>query len=143
MSKSNFAVAQSANPNVELVESLYAAFMRGDIDTILSMATPDVSIGLDGRPSDAPMLGHHNDHAGMRDFFRILAEAHDITSFTPQEYYADGDKVFVLGRYGWTMKPSGVKGESEWVHIWTIRDGKAAALRSLNDTALLAEAWRG
>jgi ketosteroid isomerase-like protein len=59
------------------------------------------------------------------------------------EYYADRDKVFVLGRYSWTMKPSGRSGQSEWLHVWTIRNGKVAAVRSLNDTALLAEAWRG
>jgi ketosteroid isomerase-like protein len=143
MSKSNLAVAQAANPNIALVQSLYAAFMRGDIETILSASTPDVTIGLDGRPSDVPMLGHHKGHAGMRDFFRILAETHDITSFSPQEFYADADKVFVAGHYTWVMKPSGLKGGSDWFHIWTIRNGKAAACRSLNDTALLAEAWRG
>jgi ketosteroid isomerase-like protein len=142
MSKSNLALAPR-NPNIELVQSLYAAFMRGDVDFILGRSTPDVTIGLDGRPSDAPMLGHHKGHAGMRDFFRILAESHDITAFTPQEFYSDGDKVFVVGHYTWVMKPSGVKGGSDWFHIWTIRDGKAASCRSLNDTALLAQAWRG
>lgn len=142
MSKSNLAVAQSA-PNIALVESLYAAFGRGDIDSIVAAMASDAIIGLDGRPSDVPCLGHHKGHAGVRQFFKVLAETHDITSFTPQEYYADADKVFVIGRYGWTMKPSGVKGESDWVHIWTIRNGKVAVLRSLNDTALLAEAYRG
>jgi len=142
MSKSNLALVQG-NTNIELVQSLYAAFGRGDIESILASSTPDVTIGLDGRPSDAPILGHHKGHAGMRDFFRILADTHDITSFTPQEFYSDGDKVFVVGHYTWVMKPSGVKGGSDWFHIWTIRDGKAASCRSLNDTALLAEAYRG
>jgi ketosteroid isomerase-like protein len=143
MSKSNLALAQAGNPNIVLVQNLYADFQRGDIDSILAMATPDVSIGLDGRPTDAPILGHHKGHDGMRDFFRILAETHDITSFTPREFYSDADKVFVVGSYTWVMKPSGVKGGSDWFHIWTIRDGKVASCRSLNDTALLAEAWRG
>ena len=143
MSKSNLAVAQSGNPNIGLIQSLYAMFGRGDVDGIVAAATPDVTIGLDGNPKDVPMLGHHKGHAGMRDFFRILAETHDITSFGPQEFYADGDKVFVVGQYAWVMKPSGVKGGSDWFHIWTIRNGKVASCRSLNDTALLAKAWRG
>jgi ketosteroid isomerase-like protein len=142
MSKSALASVQS-NPNIVLVQSLYAAFGRGDIDGIVAMTTPDVTIGLDGRPQDVPILGHHKGHAGVRDFFRILAETHDITSFTPEQFYADADKVFVLGRYGWTMKRSGRSGESEWLHVWTIRNGRISAGRSLNDTALLAEAWRG
>ena len=143
MSKSNLAVVQPGNPNIELVQSLYAAFVRGDIEDILAKASSDVTIGLDGRRTDAPMLGHHNGHAGMRDFFRILAETHDITSFSPHEFYSDGEKVFVAGHYTWVMKPSGVKGGSDWFHIWTIRNGKVLSCRSLNDTALLAEAWRG
>jgi ketosteroid isomerase-like protein len=142
MSKSNLALAQG-NPNTGLVQSLYDMFGRGDVDSIVAAATPDVTIGLDGRATDVPMLGHHMGHAGMRDFFRILAETHDITSFSPQGFYADGDKVFVAGHYTWVMKPSGVKGGSDWFHIWTIRNGRVSSLRSLNDTALLAEAYRG
>jgi ketosteroid isomerase-like protein len=142
VSKSNLALARS-NPNIELIQRLYGDFGRGDIDSIVAATTPDVTFGLDGRPKDVPMLGHHKGHAGVRDFFRILAETHDITSFTPEEYYADRDKVFVLGCYSWTMKPSGRSGQSEWLHVWTVRNGKIAAVRSLNDTALLAEAWRG
>lgn len=142
MSKSNLALAQS-NPNTDLIQALYAAFGRGDIAGIVAATTPDVVWGLDGRPQDVPMLGHHRGPAGVRAFFKVLAEVHDIASFTPQEFYADGDKVFVLGSYRWTMKPSGRSGESDWLHVWTIRDGKVAGMRSLNDTALLAEAYRG
>jgi ketosteroid isomerase-like protein len=142
MSKSNVALAQS-DPNIGLIQSLYAAFGRGDINTIVAASTADVTIGLDGRASDLPMLGQHKGHAGMRQFFKVLADTHDITSFTPQEFYADGDKVFVLGHYGWVMKPSGRAGESDWLHVVTVRNGKVAAWRSFNDTALLAEAWRG
>jgi uncharacterized protein len=142
MSKSNLALAQG-NPNVELIQSLYAAFGRGDIAGIVAATTPDVVWGLDGRPQDMPFLRKFKGQAGVQEFFKVLAEVHDITSFTPEEFYADADKVFVLGRYGWTMKPSGRSGESEWLHVWTIRNGKVAAVRSLNDTALLAEAWRG
>jgi ketosteroid isomerase-like protein len=131
------------NPNIGLIQNLYAAFGRGDIDSIVGSTTSDTVWGLDGRPTDFPFLGQHKGHPGVREFFKILAEVHDITSFTPQEFYADADKVFVIGCYSWVMKPSGRVGSSDWVHIWTIRNGKIAASRSLNDTALLAEAWRG
>jgi ketosteroid isomerase-like protein len=142
MSKSNLALAQG-NPNIGLIQSLYAAFGRGDIAGIVASTTPDVVWGLDGRTQDVPMLGKFNGQAGVQAFFKVLAETHDITSFTPEEFYADADKVFVIGRYSWIMKPSGRAGSSDWLHVWTIRSGKVASMRSLNDTALLAEAWRG
>ena len=142
MSKSNLALAQS-NPNIGLIQSLYAAFGRGDIAGIVAATTPDVTWGLDGRPQDMPLLRRFTGQTGVQDFFKVLAETHDITSFTPQEFYADADRVFVLGDYSWVMKPSGHAGSSDWLHVWTIRNGKVAAMRSLNDTALLAEAYRG
>src|SRR5262245_51547906 len=132
-----------AAANIALVQSLYAAFGRGDIGTIVAAATPDVVWGLDGRPSDIPMLGHHKGQSGVQDFFRLIDETHQITEFTPEEFYADRDKVFALGTYGWTMRKSGRKGKTEWLHVFTIRDGKVSGFRSLNDTALLAEAYRG
>jgi ketosteroid isomerase-like protein len=142
MSKSNLALAQG-NPTIGLVQSLYEMFGRGDIAAIVASVTPDVTWGLDGRPTDMPLLRQFKGPAGVQEFFKVLAEAHDVTSFEPQEFYADADKVFVIGRYSWTMKPSGRTGSSDWLHVWTIRNGKIAAMRSLNDTALLAEAWRG
>jgi ketosteroid isomerase-like protein len=142
MSKSNLALAQG-NPNIGLIQSLYAAFGRGDIAAVMASTTADVVWGLDGRPTDMPFLRRFKGPAGVEEFFKVLAEVHDITSFTPEEFYADADKVFVIGRYSWVMKPSGRAGSSDWLHVWTIRNGKVAAMRSLNDTALLAEAWRG
>lgn len=41
------------------------------------------------------------------------------------------------------MRKSGRSGDTEWVHIFIIRNGKVAAFRLLNDIALLAEAYRG
>ena len=42
MNKSNLAVAQSGNPNIGLIQSLYAMFERGDIASIVASTTPDV-----------------------------------------------------------------------------------------------------
>lgn len=143
MSKSNLALAQQDNPNIELVQTLYAAYGKGDLATVVAAVAPNVVWGLDGRPTDIPMLRRFNGPAGVQEFFKVMSDTHDITSFTPQEFYADADKVLVLGRYSWVMKPNGRVGESDWVHIWTIRQGKIAGFRSLNDTAMLTEAYRG
>src|SRR5262245_45574639 len=105
MSKSNLALAPS-NANIGLIQSLYAAFGRGELDTVVNATTPDVVWGLDGRPTDMPFLRRFHGPAGVAEFFKVMAETHDITAFTPQEFYADGDKVFVTGDYSWVMKPS-------------------------------------
>jgi ketosteroid isomerase-like protein len=45
-------------------------------------------------------------------------------------------------RYAWTMRKSGRSDDTEWLHIFTIRDGKACEWRSYNDTARFAAAFR-
>src|SRR3954471_1106060 len=100
MSKPNLALAQG-HPNIELIQSLYAMFGRGDVAAIVASTTPDVTWGLDGRPTDMRFLRQFKGQAGVQEFFQVLADVHDITSFTPQEFYADADRVFVIGRYSW------------------------------------------
>ena len=49
----------------------------------------------------------------------------------------------MLGDYAITLKKTGKKMESDWAHIFTIRDGKVTRFREFLDTAQAAEAYRG
>jgi len=46
-----------SNPNIAMVQSLYAAFGRGDIDTIIAGASPGIDWESVGRKSDYPAFG--------------------------------------------------------------------------------------
>lgn len=131
-----------SNANVALAQSLYAAFQRGDIATIVSAAAPDIVWQLYGRPKDHPALGVHKGPQGVQKFFGIIADTQDVVSFTPREFYPSGDKVFVRGHYAWTMRKTKKPVSTEWLHIFTIRDGKLAAFDEFTDTAQFAEALR-
>jgi ketosteroid isomerase-like protein len=72
-----------------------------------------------------------------------VADNNDFSEFSPREFYADGEKVFVLGYYAMTLKKNGKKVATDWVHIFTFRGGKVAQFREFLDTALAAEAYRG
>jgi uncharacterized protein len=79
----------------------------------------------------------------VQDFFRIVAETQDMVSFTPQEFYASADHVFVLGHYAWKMRKTGKEADADWVHIFTIKNGQVTSSREFSDTAQFAEALRG
>ena len=130
-----------SNANIKLVQDVYAAFGRRDIPAVLDALTPDVTWGLVGREKDVPMAGIRNGKAGAGEFFRLLTETQELTAFEPRKFAAADDTVFVAGRAAWIMCKSRVAGENEWVHVFTIRDGKISAFRGHQDTGLLAEAY--
>ena len=132
-----------SNDNVSLVQSLYAAFGRGDIDTILAALTPDVNWESVGRPEDFPTLGPRHGIDGVREFFRLVAKSLEFSDFSPRDFHAADGKVFVQGHYEATVRTTGRKAAADWVHIFTVKDGKVSRFREHTDTAQFAEAWRG
>jgi ketosteroid isomerase-like protein len=131
-----------SNSNVAFVQSLYAAFQRGDIGAIATAATPDTIWQVHGRTEDHPALGVHKGPEGVKQFFSIVAETQDVVSFTPRDFYAADDEVFVRGHYAWTIRKTGKPVSSEWLHMFTVRDGKLLGFEEFNDTAQFAEAVR-
>jgi uncharacterized protein len=137
------ALAQGADtPNVTLVKSLYAAFGKGDTATIVAAVAPDVDWEPVGRASDFPTLGPRKGPAAVQEFFGLVGSNLTFSEFSPKEFYAVGDKVFVLGRYAMTVKKTGKSMASDWVHIFTVAGGKVTIFREFLDTARAAEAYR-
>jgi ketosteroid isomerase-like protein len=58
---------------------------------------------------------------------------------TPEEFMASGDAIAVVTRYTGTGKATGKALDVPAVHVWDIRDGKAARFRQFMDTVAYAE----
>jgi uncharacterized protein len=78
----------------------------------------------------------------VQKFFGIIADTQSATDFSPRDFHATGDKVFVLGHYDWTFRKTGKTVSADWVHIFTIKDGKVTSFDEFTDTAQFAEAMR-
>jgi ketosteroid isomerase-like protein len=74
----------------------------------------------------------------VEEFFRLVAENEEFSEFSPREFYAADDKVFVLGHYSLKVKKSGASVSAEWVHVFTLRNGKVTRFREHTDTAQFA-----
>src|SRR3954454_10384678 len=72
-----------SDANVKLVQSLYDAFKRGDIPTIINALAPDVDWQVHGDPKDFPPIGRWTGPDGAQDFFRTIAQHLDVGEFTP------------------------------------------------------------
>jgi ketosteroid isomerase-like protein len=130
----------AAEQNVKLVQDIYAAFLRGDIEAVLSAISDDIVFFVPG-PSQMPTAGTWRGLAGMREFFTKLAQSVEFTAFNPREYVASGDRVVVLGDYAARLRGNNRNASSDWVMAWRIRDGKAVEFREYNDTLAIAEAF--
>jgi ketosteroid isomerase-like protein len=128
--------------NVAIVQNCYGLFFRGDLPGLLEQATPDVMWETVGNPADFPLFGRWPGRDGMSAFFTKLIETLDFTEFTPKEFFASGETVFVNGHYAWTLKANGRSQAMDWVHVFTLKDGLVTSFREHTDTAKFAAAWR-
>jgi ketosteroid isomerase-like protein len=71
----------------------------------------------------------------------MLGETLEFERFEPREFVAQGDTVVVLGYERCVVKPTGHTIEQEWAHVYTLRDGKIAKGRFIEDTAALVVAF--
>ena len=135
--------ASIAAANTALIQDLYAAFGRGDLlPTLAAAADPAIEWESYGRREEFPVAGMHRGMKGLQDFFGTLAETVDFSEFTPKEFVAADDKVVALGHYTMKVKKNGREIACNWVHAYTIRDGKVLSFREYTDTALFAAAYR-
>ena len=128
---------------VSLIKGMYESFGRGDIDGVVAGLTPDIHWRVNGERSEYPLFGVWNGAAEVKQFFAGVAEQEQFSEFSPKEFYAAGDRVFVLGRYAGKITKTGRTFASEFVHVFTLRGGKVCDFHEFNDSARFVAAWRG
>jgi ketosteroid isomerase-like protein len=121
--------------NVETVESMYAAFAKGDIPTVLAALDPSVEwweaesfIYDDGNP----YVGPDAVLAGV--FARIGAEWEGF-AVAPKEVLDAGDTIISQGHYSGTYRLTGKKARAQFAHFFTFRDNKIVKFQQYTDTA--------
>ena len=117
-----------------VVQETYAAFGAGDLPKILSLLAPDCEWEFVG-PSAIPYCGKRTSQDSIQAFFGQVAESDDLHAFEPRELLPSGDHVTVLGWESITPKPRGKTFETEWIHVFTVKNGKITRFKGLYDSA--------
>ena len=125
--------------NLELVQRSYEAFARHDMDGVVADMDPAIEW------HQAQGLPHGGLYRGLdevrRNVFDPLdADWWDEFSADPDELLDAGNEIVVLGRYRGVAKRTGRVLDVPFVHVWTIREGKAVRFRQFLDTAGWVEA---
>lgn len=128
--------------NLQLVQQNYAAFGSGDMPTFFSNLADDV-VWVSNYPANIPFAGEWRGHEGVGQFFTLIGETLEVLEFGIQEFIAQGDTVVIVGSEKVKVKSTGSEYRNEWIHVWKLKDGKAAKIKSYNDTASVVAAFQG
>lgn len=125
--------------NVATVRRSYEAFARGDLAAV--MADMDEAIEW----QQAQGLPHGGTYHGLAEVRANVFDPLDrdwwsAFAAVPNEFLEAGSEVVVLGRYQGTARQTGKGLDVPFVHVWSLRDGKAWRFRQFLDTAGWIEA---
>ncbi len=127
--------------NKEIAQKGYECFGTGDIAGLLDLCAEDINWTIPV-VENAAYSGSRTGKAAVGEFFSLLDAAEDFSDFTPKEFIAEGDKVVVLGQSTATVKETGKTFSTDWVHIFTITDGKIANFLEHFDNAAANRAYQ-
>ena len=127
--------------NTKVVQDAYAAFGRGDVQSILDRLDDGIVWqGVYGAASNVPMAGERQGKPAVAEFFKLVGTHVNFTRFEPKEFIATGDKVVTLGHY--TAKTSANKEfDSDFAMVFTMRNGKVTKFQEFLNTAALNAAF--
>jgi ketosteroid isomerase-like protein len=124
----------SEQENVEIIKRNYAAFQRGDMQTVLNSCSDDVDFRHPMSTAIWPWAGKRRGRAQVAEFFAGLPEVAEFEQFETREFIAQGNKVVVLVFERFHIKATGRTVESELVHVITLNEGKVVQFYVYGDT---------
>jgi len=125
---------------VELLKSLDAAFGRGDMPTVLAGMSPKIVWNEAEHNPYADRNPYIGPDAVLKGVFTRLNNDWDNYHLDIESIMDTGDRLVTLGRYSARFKANGKPLDAQFVHVWTIKDGKATAFQQYTDTMAFATA---
>lgn len=121
---------------VRVVRDLYRAFAEGDVPAVVGrMDAGIVWIGAEGHPYSTGAL--HGPEAVLRNVFARLASEWTEFRAAPREFFAEGDRVVVLGEYTGVFNAAGRPLRAPFAHVWQVEKGRVSGFRQITDTHLV------
>lgn len=127
--------------NTRVVREGYEKFGSSDVPGLLTLFHDDIS-WTTPKVENASFSGKRKGLEAVGEFFAQLNDAEEFSRFEPTEFIAQGDKVVVLGSSTSNVKSTGRNLDLEWVHVFTLREGKVAGFQEYFDSAAANKAFQ-
>jgi hypothetical protein len=138
----------STNPTAtQIVQTMYAAFGRGDIPGILAHLDSNIDWRLNADASApgakaVPVLRPFRGTNDVQEFFAILARELEFHAFEPVAFYTGGSEVVARVKMEWTVRKTGRRAREESMHLFTFNEkGRVTRFLEFTDTLLAAATW--
>ncbi len=129
-----------AGENLQVIQSLYAAVAAGDGGAVIAALDPHIVWNEAENfvyAAGNPYVGPQRVAEGV---LGRLGVEWDGFAVVPHQFVSDGDTVVALGRYRGTFKANRVPVDAQFVHVWTVRNGRITAFQQYTDTLQFARA---
>lgn len=127
-----------------VVQQLYAAFGRGDLDAMLALIDEDVdwTLQVDAPGGElVPMFQNGRGHDAVRNYFSGVAQM-ELHEFSPNHFWVDGNIVIVELVLDFTHRITGKRLRVDEIHRFTLNGaGKIVRYRPYADTAAIIYAF--
>lgn len=119
---------------------MYSAFAAGDVETVVAAMSPEIVWNeaenfpyADGNPYEGPQ-------AVVEGVFGRLVSEWEYWNLEIEDVLASGNKVAAFGRYKAKNEATGKTISAQFVHVWTVEDGRATRFQQYTDTAQVRDA---
>ncbi|TMK95604.1 MAG: nuclear transport factor 2 family protein [Actinobacteria bacterium] len=116
--------------NVEVVRRAHQALNGGDMDALVVLCDVEFRLDMSDRIFNPAI---YEGHDGIRRFYSEVRDVWAKYVWEPEQLMEAGDNVVALLRSGGTGRGSGVEVERRTAMVWTLREGRATALRFFRD----------
>jgi len=130
-----------ATDNITLAKSLYEAFAKGDIPTVLA----GLDAGIVWNEAENFPYADKNPYIGkdavLNGVFARIGAEWDNFSLTEKQFYpVQNDMLLVTGYYTGKHKQTGKDIKAQFAHVWWVKDGKLIKFQQYADTKQVSDA---
>jgi ketosteroid isomerase-like protein len=129
--------------NERIIRQTYDAYLSANLEAVLNSCSEETEWLACGPPEHLPYAGRHTGREQVARYFAILDDKEESNHLVPQEFIATGDKVIVFGNYRARVNANGQRFETDFVHVFTLRNGRITKFRDYYDTAAAVAAYKG
>jgi ketosteroid isomerase-like protein len=122
-----------------LLEELYAARVRGDLETITRLFAANATFQVAGTDDASPMPTLVKGNAGITSLMQGMITNFEISDFAINEMLIDGGGAAVRWQGTFLYAKTGRMFTTELADFITIADGKVVSFIEFLDTALAAK----